>query len=467
MKWPKTETRPAMIFHLGTWQPSSRKVIPVGKEPSPTITVQGVRGAVHSKYSILCGGSKREVMKEKKEKPPYQIESMSQISKVRGTNGFKVISTFSGAGGSCLGFEMAGLDVVWSSEFVEAAREVHKLNFPHCIVDPRDIRNVSPEEILEAAGLKKREVDVLNGSPPCASFSTAGQRQKSWGKVKGYSETKQRTDDLFFEFARLIEGIKPKTFVAENVPGLNQGKAKGYLQIIYKKLVSCGYAVKIRELDAQWMGVPQARKRIIFVGVRKDLPFEFIYPKPLQYRYTVADACPWINHYASVQHGFFKGSNFSTDERPTHTVATAPDSAAYYKHVVTTDDVYPGDLDADLPEADISRYAIGQEWKNVMPGKQSKKYFNLMKTHPDKPSPTVTQVGGNITCASVVCHDAPRKFTIPELKRICGFPDDFVLTGSYRQRWERLGRAVPPPMMKAIAQSLCESVLTPLKDREP
>ena len=110
-------------------------------------------------------------------------------------------------------------------------------------------------------------------------------------------------------------------------------------------------------------------------------------------------------------------------------------------------------------ETDISRYAIGREWDTLAPGEQSQRYFQLVKPSLDKPCPTVTQLGGNNTVASV-CHPTEkRKFTIAELKRICAFPDDFVLIGSYAQQWARLGNAVPPVMMYHLARCIRDDVL--------
>ena len=129
-------------------------------------------------------------------KPDYKVPSMADIEKVRGTNGFKMVSTFSGCGGSCLGFEMEGFEVVWASEFIEAARDTYRLNHPSTILDDRDIRLVQAEDILNATGLSVGELDVFEGSPPCASFSMAGKRENKWGEVSKYSETKQQTDDL-------------------------------------------------------------------------------------------------------------------------------------------------------------------------------------------------------------------------------------------------------------------------------
>ena len=112
----------------------------------------------------------------------------------------------------------------------------------------------------------------------------------------------------------------------------------------------------------------------------------------------------------------------------------------------------------ELDEVDISRFAIGREWDALEVGKSSERYFSLVKADPDKPSPTVTVTAGNVGAAGVTHPYERRKFTIPEVKRLSGFPDDFQLTGNFSQQWERLGRAVPPVMMFHIAHSL-EGVL--------
>ena len=99
---------------------------------------------------------------------------------------------------------------------------------------------------------------------------------------------------MFFEFIRLLDGLKPRVFVAENVSGLVKGVAKGVFLEILAKLKACGYRVGVKVLDAQWLGVPQARQRTIFIGVREDLGKPPVFPKPLPYRYTLRDALPWI-----------------------------------------------------------------------------------------------------------------------------------------------------------------------------
>src|SRR5438552_3554823 len=192
-------------------------------------------------------------------KPPYRVPTMAEIGAIP-FSGLRAVSTFSGTGGSCLGLRMAGFRVLMASEFVPAARECYEVNFPGTPIDPRDIREVRPEQIMERLGLAPGELDLLEGSPPCSSFSTAGQINKKWGKTGQYSEGQaQRTDDLFFEYARLLRGLQPKVFIAENVSGLVKGVSKGYFMDIRESLRSCGYVVGAQVLDAQWLGVPQMR----------------------------------------------------------------------------------------------------------------------------------------------------------------------------------------------------------------
>lgn len=387
-------------------------------------------------------------------KPTYRVPSMVEIESIP-SNGFDVVSTFSGCGGSCLGYRMAGFHVLWASEFVPTAQAVYRANHPGTILDTRDIRQVKPEEILRATGKAVDEIDLLDGSPPCASFSTAGKRQAGWGQVKAYSDTKQRTDDLFFEYARLVDGLRPKTFVAENVSGLIKGSAKGYFLEILRALKAAGggYRVEAKVLDAQWLGVPQMRQRLIFVGVRADLGLAPAFPKPLGYRYSVREALPWIRQI-EVRNGVYSPASI-----PARTVRQSDGGRS-----TTSLEIDSGYVEA---ESRMDSYAIGREWDRTAPGNRSKAYQNLMRPHPDRPSYTVTAEGGVSSKASVTHPTERRKFSIAELKRICAFPDDFVLNGTYSQNWERLGRAVPPVMMSHIASAVRDGVLCRIKSACP
>lgn len=350
-------------------------------------------------------------------KPPYRVPSMTDIRNIE-WNGFRAAGTFSGGGGSTCGYRMAGFRVLYANEFIPAAYHTYRRNHPGSVVDPRDIRKVMPQDVCDACGVRPGELDLLDGSPPCAAFSTAGKRERDWGKVKRYSDTEQRVDDLFFEFARLVDGIRPKTFVAENVSGLVKGTAKGYFKAILQRLRACGYQVEARLLNASWLGVPQARERIIFVGVRSDLGLQPVFPAPMPYRYTVRDALE--NVPAGVKHYLKPGLK----------------TLFLYHHTK------PGD---NMSEAHGRFYGNVHTW------------HSHVRLSWDKPSPTVLQAK-----AQIYHPDEARPLTIPEVKRICSYPDDYMLTGSYGQQWERCGRSVPPVMMSQIATAIRDGILRKL-----
>lgn len=330
-------------------------------------------------------------------KLPYRVPTMSEIAALaQDAEAPQVISTFSGCGGSSLGYKMAGYRVLWANEFVPAAQDTYRANYPDTLLDPRSVREIQATEILETLHLRPGELDLLDGSPPCASFSTSGRRHKNWGRVKSYSDTAERTDDLFYEYARLLKGLQPRVFLAENVSGLVKGTAKGYFIEILEALKACGYRVAAALLDAQYLGVPQVRQRIFFMGVRTDLGREPVFPKPLNDRYSLQDAAG----------------------------------------------------------AEVIAYCAGgapDRWKSAQ-----------------EPYGTVVQSGGHLSRTAylsangyVRVRTGVRKLTIAELKRICSFPDDFILTGTFEQQWERLGRAVPPVMMYHVAKTIKEQILCP------
>jgi DNA (cytosine-5)-methyltransferase 1 len=351
------------------------------------------------------------------EKPPYIIPTMAEIARMP-LNGYEAISSFSGAGGSSLGYRMAGFKVLWANEFVKAAQDTYKANFKDTFLDHRDIRTITVEDLLATIEREPGQIDLFDGSPPCAAFSMSGKRSKQWSQVRKYSDTKQRVDDLFFEYARILKGVQPRVFVAENVQGLVRGVAKGMFKEIIRELKKCGYNVKAKVLYASWLGVPTTRPRIFFIGVRNDLGLEPVFPRPLAYQYTLRDAIPWLD---------------LPDEHP--------DAPSHEGEPIS-----------------MAPYKVGKRWDNLAVGEQDKVRFNLVRCDPDKPVQTVTQ-RNDATCASVTHPFIKRKFSIAELKRISSFPDDFILTGDFKKQSERLGRAVPPLVMKAIAGTIATEIL--------
>lgn len=377
------------------------------------------------------------------DKPPFRIPSMAEINAIP-WNGMTVASTFSGTGGSCLGYRMAGFKVAWANEFVPEAQRSYKANAAaDSVMDGRDIKLVTAAEILEATGLDEGELDIFDGSPPCQAFSTAGSREKGWGKDKAYAHgARQKNETLFDEYIRLLRGLRPKVFIAENVSGLVKGTAKGFFLEILGELKASGYTVAARLLDAQWLGVPQARQRIIFIGVRADLGLPPVFPKPLPYRYSVRDALPWIGRIEGAN-GFNQHAMRDADQ-PMATVQAGRTLAV-----------------EEMPKQRLVSMVIGND------------AFEPIFGSPDTPSPTI-MAGGARTSGFIevettnadsngnaASHIERRKFTIAELKPICGFPDDFVLTGSYAEQWTRLGNSVPPLMMRAIAEAVRDGVLIP------
>lgn len=187
----------------------------------------------------------------------------------------KVFSCFACGGGSTMGYKLAGFDVIGCNEIDPKMMEAYKVNHnPNfAFLEPIQtfkLRKDLPRELYE--------LDILDGSPPCSSFSMAGNREKDWGKEKKFREGQalQILDNLFFDFIDLAKELQPKIVVAENVKGLLQGGAKSYVRQIYRDFDLAGYYCQHFLLDASKMGVPQRRERVFFIALRKDLAAPFL-----------------------------------------------------------------------------------------------------------------------------------------------------------------------------------------------
>lgn len=331
-------------------------------------------------------------------KPPYVIPSMAAINALPST-GVTVADLFSGCGGTCLGWRMTGAKILYACEFVPIAQDSYRANMSSStFLDTRDVKQVTGEDLLAKIDMQPGQLDVLTASPPCQSFASCGPRDKNWGKGKTYEHgVTQCNEDLFYEFIRILAVVQPKVFVAENVLGLVKGKAKGYFLTILAKLKASGYRVAVQAIDAQWLGVPQARPRTIFIGVRNDLARDPVFPKPFVYQYTVNDVLPWI---VREKHSGFP-NNWQPSNKPASTIVASG---------------------GRLTE---TAYLSGGAWIEAL------------------------------TDHGIV----RRRFTIDELKVLCSFPADFILKGTFEQQWERLGNSVLPLFAKAIAEPLCQRVL--------
>lgn len=184
-------------------------------------------------------------------------------------NGLNVFSCFSCGGGSSMGYKLAGFNVIGCCELDPAMMKVYKHNNHPRYAFEMDVRDFIKQDLPEDL----YNLDILDGSPPCSVFSMAGGRENGWNKAKQFREGQklQRLDDLFFHFIAIAEKLRPKVVVAENVRGMLNGNAKGYVNEIVKAFKASGYDVQIFLLNAARMGVPQARERVFFIGKRSDL----------------------------------------------------------------------------------------------------------------------------------------------------------------------------------------------------
>ena len=365
---------------------------------------------------------------------------------------FKVVSLFAGGGGSSTGYRLAGGDVLAINEFVELAQDTYRANYPDTPIFTQDVRELKGQEILDKIGLKRGELDILDGSPPCSSFSIAGAKEKMWGEVKKYSDTEQRTDDLFFEFSRILNDLQPKVFVCENVAGITQGASKDLLgsdqlnmfggeeNTIYHSLVNCGYNVRYKILNAKHYGVPQSRDRTIFIGVRKDIKADITFPKGFNEIVSLGEALNDVVCIESTIKAFGEAEPRRVQRNGVCFTVTADGLGA------------------------TRRYKVVRHGLNVA-YKDREDDSKLFVDADSDVSPTILSsykglANGIVEVEFEDQEKALRKLSIPELKIISSFPTDYILTGSYSKQWERIGRAVPPLMMKAIAEHIYENILT-------
>lgn len=404
----------------------------------------------------------------------YQKYTVDDVKKSSARKLFSVISTFAGGGGSSTGYRLAGGNVIAINEFVEEAIKTYTTNFPDTKIILGDIKKLTAKDFLEASGIEPGELDILDGSPPCSAFSVAGKREKGWAGyvkdtrktffdddgnvieegeylvetgVKKYSDGKtvESIEDLFLEFIRIAGEIKPKVIVAENVKGITFGEAKGKLYEFINSFEKIGYQVTYQVLNAADFGVPQARERTLFVCVREDvceaIGLNFlnihstVFPKPTFNKHiSLREAIEDIENdpmelkelYDYVQNGFQKEWICKLPFNPK-------------RHTKPSD----------------------KEFRSWNPKGSC---FNMIRPCPDLPSPTLTQRGQQKSVSGVFHYSENRKFTIKELKRIMSLPEDFVLTGTFDQQAERIGRMVCPPVTKALSESIYTNILKPYND---
>lgn len=333
----------------------------------------------------------------------------------------KVFSCFSCGGGSTMGYKLAGFDVIGCNEIDPKMMQVYKENhnpkfsFLEGIQSFKD-RDDLPKELFD--------LDILDGSPPCSSFSMAGNREKDWGKEKKFREgqAEQTLDTLFFDFIDLAKKLQPKVVVAENVKGILLGNAKQYVIEIYKQFEKAGYYCQHFLLNASKMGVPQRRERVFFIAFRNDLAGKFLNTVDL---FTELPSLKLDFNEKEIKFGEFK------DEQGRE---LSPKMQEVWKKRIHGD--------ADMREAYFRDF-------------KKEKYFSQNYLYADQVSKTITSHED-----SLVLFDSPRYTSKNEVCKIGSYPLDYNFL-KVKPHY-LIGMSVPPIMVARISNEIYKQWLSRL-----
>lgn len=331
-------------------------------------------------------------------------------------NGIKVMSTFACGGGSSMGYKRAGCSVIAANDIDPemAWHYQHNIRPEHyflCPINDLLTKNLPPE--LYA-------LDILDGSPPCSTFSMAGSREKDWGKEKHFREgqAKQVLSDLFFDYLDLVARLRPKVAIAENVKGMLIGNAKGYTKMVMARFREIGYRPQLFLLNAADCGVPQKRERVFFCAVCGDIDVP-----PLQ----LAPRSRWISAGEATADLQELTASEWRDARPT------PEAKAYWWFTP------PGQSFADAKHRKLGK---------------SSAYNRIRLSERD----TACTLTGHY--ADFYHWGECRKLTLREWLRLGSFPDDYHAKNDRIGKY-MVGMSVPPKMTEAVARAVIDQWLQP------
>lgn len=325
----------------------------------------------------------------------------------------RIVSFFAGAGGLDLGFEKAGFDVIWANEYDKDIWETYKKNHPHTELDKRSITEINSEEIPDCDG--------IIGGPPCQSWSEAGA-------LRGIND---KRGQLFYDFIRILSDKQPMFFLAENVSGMLSRRHSEALANIKKLFANAGigYELSFNMLNAIDYNVPQDRKRVFFIGIRKDLGFKFEFPAIKFPHITLKEAI--FDLKDNVVPALDKNASNPNCYIPNHEYMTGGFSPIF----MSRNRVRSWD------EASFTIQAGGRQ----------------APLHPQ--APKMEFIEQNIRRFVVGEEDLYRRLSVRECARIQTFPDDFILyyknvTAGYKM----IGNAVPVNLAKVLAQSIKDQI---------
>ena len=345
---------------------------------------------------------------------------------------FKSVSLFSGGGGLDLGFESAGFKSILCTDIEQIACETLKANGIGKIIINKPIEKISNEELKNIHGIS--DLDVVIGGPPCPAFSKSRFYRK---------EMTHGTDDPSFstviDYFRVIEALCPKFFVFENVHTFAAKRQKGALDYVLNKAKEIGYETNWKVLNALNYGVPQKRQRFILVG---HLP-------------------GYIFHFPEITNRDPKSNDMFEAHLPKWKTAGEAISDLYKKE--NGPDLpghFAGGKDHNLlkkiPPGDNYLFFTKKRGHPIPVFKWRSRYWSfLLKLSPEQPSWTIQARRSNNMGPF---HWRNRILTIPEVKRLQSFPDDFNFSGTIEQQWRQIGNAVPPLLANCIAKQIAESI---------
>jgi len=348
-------------------------------------------------------------------------------------NKFNAIDLFSGCGGFSYGFQDADFNVIIGVDNDEVALKTFKRNHKNSQTLLLDLHtDEAIDQIVKNCANKK--IDVIIGGPPCQGFSLTGTRNEN-----------DERNTLFNAMFKLAQKVKPKAIIIENVPGLLKlynGRAK---EEIYQLCNKNGYSCSSKLLFAPNFGVPQIRKRVFFVALRKDLGvFEF--PKELLKKNEYIGCEDAIGDLPSLENNLgSEESNYGGQAKTTYQNSMRNGSGILYNHLGTKHTPHVIDVISQVPE--------GGNHKDLPEGVGDSRKFNEAWTryHSQKPSKTIDT--GHRNHFHYKYHRVP---TVRENARLQSFPDSFIFFGNKTQQYKQVGNAVPPLLGKTLANKLIE-----------
>ncbi|HTN69749.1 MAG TPA: DNA cytosine methyltransferase [Methylomirabilota bacterium] len=380
------------------------------------------------------------------------------------------IDLFAGAGGLSLGFEQAGFEVVAAVEIDPIHAAVHAFNFPRCAVLPRSVVGLTGEEIRRVAGIGNRHVDVVFGGAPCQGFSLIGHRIID-----------DPRNALVREFVRIVDELRPTSFVFENVKGLTVGKHRAFLEELMEAFKGIGYNVRSpwRVLDAAEYQVPQHRERLFLLGARKgrklpDYPPPLCRPADQPGKGLAGPTC------ADALGDLPDADRFPTLLRTDQAKPSAwrePSAYAQEMRCLTNNAwhfgyprVWPHTLltsSARTEHSDISR----QRFAETKPGtvEPISRFYKLSADGLSNTLRAGTDAArGAFTSPRPIHYALARCVTVREMARLHGFPDWFRFHETKWHGARQIGNAVPPPLARAVATMVIQAMgIEPTRPVEP